>query len=197
MRFWHEPVSGVIENAIALTHGAGTNSNAPLLVKLAEELAAEGWLVLRYDLPYREKRPGGPPHPSGAAADRAGVVDAARTLRDRGAKRVILGGHSYGGRMTSMAAAGDPQLCDALLLLSYPLHPPGKAEWRTQHFPGIRMPVLFVSGERDEFATPEELAQAAALLGGKWRLRTVPGQGHSLRPAVTNVIRGELKQIKD
>ena len=104
-----------------------------MLIRICEEWARRGWLAVRYNLPYRRRRPKGPPSGS-ATADQAGVVEAvelARTLTDG---PVIAGGHSYGGRMTSMVAASTP--LEVLTLFSYPLHPPGKPERaRTEHLP--------------------------------------------------------------
>jgi predicted alpha/beta-hydrolase family hydrolase len=114
--------------ALALTHGAGSNCHAPLLVLLARAFAEAGFLVLRYDLPFRRQRPKGPPFPSAAARDRQGVASAVSALKELHADRVCAGGHSYGGRQTAMAAAEHPALADALLLLSYPLHPPNKPD---------------------------------------------------------------------
>lgn len=171
-------------DAIVLTHGAGSNANAPLLVNLARAFAANGHLVLRYDLPFRVARPGGPPMPASAARDREGVaaaIDAARRLV-RG--RVIAGGHSYGGRQTSMLAAERPGTADALLLLSYPLHPPKKPEQkRTAHFPDLRTPALFVHGTADAFGSPEELRDAMALIPARTDLLAVEGAGHDLKRA--------------
>ena len=125
-------------NGIVLTHGAGSNCQAPLLVAVAREFAAAGLIVLRCDLPYRQARPSGPPSPGGAALDREGLRAAVAAVRRIAAGRVYLGGHSYGGRQASMLAAADPGVTEALLLLSYPLHPPRKpTELRTAHFPKL------------------------------------------------------------
>jgi predicted alpha/beta-hydrolase family hydrolase len=171
-------------DAIVLTHGAGSNANSPLLVHLARAFAANGHLVLRYDLPFRVLRAGGPPMPASAARDREGVaaaIDAARRLV-RG--RVIAGGHSYGGRQTSMLAAERPGIADVLLLLSYPLHPPKKPEQkRTAHFPELRTPALFVHGTNDGFGSPEELRDAMALIPARTDLLPVEGAGHDLKRA--------------
>ena len=105
----HEP-DGPANGAVMLTHGAGGNRDAPLLIRLCDEWARRGWLAIRYNLPYRRRRPKGPPSGS-AATDQAGIVEAiefAHTLTDG---PVLAGGHSYGGRMTSMvAAAGSVEL---------------------------------------------------------------------------------------
>src|SRR5262249_19049101 len=107
--------AGVTAVSLVLTHGAGSNRDAPLLVAVAEAFAARGVLVLRYDLPYRQARPTGPPRPAEAARDRQGLRDAAAEMRARGAERVFLGGHSYGGRQASMLAVEEPSVADALL----------------------------------------------------------------------------------
>src|SRR6476646_6320458 len=123
-------------DAIVLTHGAGSNAESPLLVRLAHAFAENGHLVLRYDLPFRLAGRGGPPPPAGQSRDREGVAAAIAAVRQIASGRVIAGGHSYGGRQTAMLAAERPGAADGLLLLSYPLHPPKKPEQkRTDYFP--------------------------------------------------------------
>src|SRR5438093_639381 len=124
--FLHRPTADV-RDGIVLTHGAGGNCNAPLLLALASAFADAGVAALRVDLPYRQSRATGPPSPGGAARDRDGLRRAVGELRQISDGRVFLGGQSYGGRQASMLAADAPDLADALLLLSYPLHPPGRA----------------------------------------------------------------------
>src|ERR1041384_7765904 len=101
--------------AVGLTHGAGSNSNAPLLVQLAQAFADAGYLTLRYDLPFRVERPHGSPFPSGAGRDREGVRKAVQEVRPPSPGRIFAGGHSYGGRQTAMAAAETPGLAAGLL----------------------------------------------------------------------------------
>ena len=141
-------------NALLLAHGAGSDCRAPLLVRLARAFEDSGYTVLRYDLPFRRERPKGPPFPAGAARDREGIEHAARAARRLATGRLVLGGHSYGGRQSAMLAASRPEIADRLLLLSYPLHPPkDPANKRTAFFPDLRIPALFVHGTRDPFAT--------------------------------------------
>jgi len=167
---------------MVLTHGAGGNARAPLLAACAETFAAAGVTVLRYDLPFRQKRGAGPPHPSASPADRAGLRDAVAWLGARVAGPVWLGGHSYGGRQASMLAAEQPDVAAALLLLSYPLHPPGKpAQLRTAHFPNLRTRALFVSGDRDPFGAPDEMKDAIAAIPAPTTLMIVAGAGHDLK----------------
>ena len=171
-------------DALALTHGAGSNANAPLLISLARTFCEAGMLVLRYDLPFRILRASGPPFPAAAARDREGVLRAVETLRPRATGRVFAGGHSYGGRQTAMMAAERPSMADGLLLLSYPLHPPRKpAELRTGFFGEWRTPALFVHGTRDPFGTVEELRNAMTLIAARVDLMAVEGAGHDLRQA--------------
>lgn len=172
-------------SAIVLSHGAGSNSNAKIMVALAEAFAAAGIDALRIDLPFRRARSGGSPHPSTSGRDREGIVEAARLFS--GYSRVYLGGHSYGGRQSSMVAAEQPDLAGALLLLSYPLHPPGKAaQLRTAHFPNLRTPVLFVHGTRDPFGTPDEMREALALIPARNELYLIEKAGHELKPVTTD-----------
>ena len=171
-------------DAFALTHGAGSNMHAPLLVRMAEALEAAGYLVLRYDLPFRHLRSKGPPFPAQAARDRDGIVQAVDALRHRTKGRVFAGGHSYGGRQSAMAAAEHAGMAKALLLLSYPLHPPGKPEQkRTTFFGDLRIPALFVHGTADPFGSLEELREAMALIPAATDLLAVEGAGHDLKRA--------------
>ena len=178
--FLHRP-SELLHGSIVLCHGAGGNCNAPLLFAVAEQLASQGWNVYRFDLPFRRRRPSGSPHPSTSAEDRDGIREAVSSMRKDFPGRVILGGHSYGGRQTTMAAAENPQLADGLLLSSYPLHPPGKpAQLRTAHFPEIRTKAVFVHGERDPFGSPDEMRTALALIPAVNSLDIVERAGHDL-----------------
>ena len=171
-------------HGLALTHGAGSNSEAPLLVGLARAFEQTGYVVLRYDLPFRRQRRKGPPFPGAAERDQQGVALAAEAVRAMVRGRVFLGGHSYGGRQSAMLAAAHADAAAALLLLSYPLHPPRKPEQkRTSFFPDLRMPALFVHGTKDPFGSPEELRRAIAQIPARTDLMAVEGAGHDLGPA--------------
>ena len=182
-------------DALVLTHGAGGNANARLLVLLSEAFAETGLNVLRCDLPFRQKRPYGPPAPASAKEDQEGLKAAAQLLRERFTGRVFLGGQSYGGRQASMLAAAEPSVASGLLLLSYPLHPPNKlAQMRTAHFPKLACRALFVSGTKDPFGTLAELDAARQLIPAATTLVSIPGAGHSLltkkneTELVTNIV---------
>jgi len=168
-------------DGLVLTHGAGSNAQSPLLIAVGETFSAAGFTVLRCDLPYRQMRSFGPPGPGDAARDRAGLKNAVAALKKMVTGKVFLGGHSYGGRQSSMLCAEDPGLAAGLLLLSYPLHPPRKPEQqRTQHLPDLRTPALFVHGTRDPFGSIAELEQALKMIPAKTKLLTIEGAGHDL-----------------
>ena len=166
---------------LVLTHGAGGDCASPLLVKTANAFSLAGFAVLRCDLPFRQKRRSGPPSPAGAAADRAGLRAAAALLRELAPGDIVLAGLSYGGRQASLLAAEEPELASALLLLSYPLHPPGKPErLRVQHFPRLETPAVFVHGAADPFGSLAEMELAIAMIPAPTRLLAMPNVGHNL-----------------
>lgn len=171
---------------VLLTHGAGGSREAPLLIRLCDEWARRGWLAVRYNLPYRRRRPKGPPSGS-ATTDQAGVAEAIAMARELGPGPVLAGGHSYGGRMTSMVVA-DGAAVDVLTLFSYPLHPPGKPERaRTEHLPAIAVPTVFTHGTADPFGSLDELRAAAALLPGYTEIVEVTGARHDLGSKTVDV----------
>ena len=164
-----------------LTHGAGGNANGPLLIVLANALSGADFTAVRYNLPFRQQRPFGPPRPASAEQDREGLKNEVAAMRKRVSGRVFLGGHSYGGRQSSMLCAEQPGLVEGLLLLSYPLHPPGKPEQlRTKHLPDLRTPTLFVSGTIDPFGSVAELESARKLIPAKTKLLIIERAGHDL-----------------
>jgi predicted alpha/beta-hydrolase family hydrolase len=102
-------------------------------------------------------------------------------MRNLTSGQIFLGGHSYGGRQSTMLSAAEPDLVSGLLLLSYPLHPPRKPEQlRIQHLPNLHTPSLFVHGTRDPFGSIEELERALQLIPAKKELLKVEGAGHDL-----------------
>jgi predicted alpha/beta-hydrolase family hydrolase len=168
-------------DVVVLTHGAGADCQSRLLVEMADALAAGGFTVLRFDLPFRQLRPHGPPSFGGAARDRDGLRRAVAIMREKTHGSVFLGGHSYGGRQATMLVSEEPELAEGLLLLSYPLHPPKKpAELRTGHFSKLTKPAFFVHGSRDPFGTIAEMQAAVKLIPGSHALFEVEGVGHDL-----------------
>lgn len=164
-----------------LAHGAGSDRDQPGLVAVEASLAPLP--VVRFDFPYRRRGPGRRP-PDRAPVLVAAVVEEAAALAGTlrvGTDRLVLGGRSMGGRMCSMAVAeGLPSA--GLVLLAYPLHPPGRRDRpRTAHLCDLGVACLFVSGTRDPFATPDELEAATASIPGDVTHHWVEGKGHDLR----------------
>jgi predicted alpha/beta-hydrolase family hydrolase len=160
--------------AVLLTPGASATRDHSSLVAMDRALAADGIPVERIDLP--SSRPGP------KVLDAIGTAAAALAARAGLAPdRVVPGGRSFGGRMCSVAVAeGLPAA--GLVLVSYPLHPPGRPEnRRTDHLPRLQVPCLFVSGTRDAFATPAELEEASAAVPGPVTHVWIDGGGHGLR----------------
>jgi uncharacterized protein len=175
----HEP-EGTPAGVVVLTHGAGGSRESLLLRRICEEWAGRGWLAVRYNLPYRRRRPKGPPSGS-AKVDQEGVVEAVTAARALAEGPVVAGGHSYGGRMTSMVVAERAAKVDALTLFSYPLHPPGKPDRaRTEHLPRIAVPTVFTHGTADPFGSIDELRTAAKLIGGRTEIVEITGARHDL-----------------
>ena len=183
--------------AVLLTHGAGGHKDQPALIAIEDALAPLP--VRRMNFPYRDLGPKRPPDraPKLLAAIEEQAADLCAQSHIR-RSRLVLGGRSMGGRMCSMAvAAGMPAA--ALVLIAYPLHPPGKPEnIRIDHLPQIMVPCLFISGTRDPFGSPEELQAATAVIPGPVTHHTVEGKGHDLRgvdDAVAIVIRDWLRSL--
>ncbi|MDQ3573799.1 MAG: dienelactone hydrolase [Actinomycetota bacterium] len=167
--------------ALLLTPGAGSDRHHPSLVAI--EAAVAPMVVARVDFPYRRAGRRAPDRPSVMVAC---VVEEAAALAARTGvppERIVLGGRSMGGRMCSMAAAeGLPAA--GLVLIAYPLHPPGRPErLRTEHFPVLEVACLFVSGTRDPFAAPGELEAASARIAGPVTHVWIEGAGHGIKGA--------------
>lgn len=161
--------------------GAGAGRDQSALVAIDQALTELGLAVERVDFPYRlagRRAPDRPPVLVGTVVEAAGALAARLGV---GPEQVLLGGRSMGGRMCSMAVAeGLPAA--GLLLVSYPLHPPGRPDRaRTEHLPALEVPCLFVSGTRDAFGTPEELELATGAIPGPVAHHWVDGGDHGLR----------------
>ncbi len=184
----HEP-DGDAQGVVVLTHGAGGSRESPLLKRICDEWARRGWLAVRYNLPYRRRRPKGPPAGS-AATDRAGIAEAVALARTLAGGPVMAGGQSYGGRQTSMAVADQGLEVAVLTLFSYPVHPPGKHEnLRTEHLPRIAVPTVLTHGTSDPFGTIEEVRAAAALIPAPTEVVEITGARHDLGSKTLDVPR--------
>ena len=187
------------DRALLLTPGAGHDRDQSSLVAIEAALVVHGFAVERMDFPYRRAGRKAPDRaPVLIEAVRKGVADlASRTGLPP--EEIALGGRSMGGRMCSMAVAeGLP--ARALVLIAYPLHPPGKPDRaRTEHLPALQMPCLFVSGTRDSFGTPAELEAATSIIPGPVTHVWVDGGDHGLRrrdAEVTDAVRDWLLALE-
>jgi hypothetical protein len=162
---------------VVLGHGAGGNRRAPMLVALAEALADSGRAAALYNFPYAEKGERRPDPP--AVLEATTRAAAALALEAAGARRIVLGGRSMGGRIASQVAAAGER-ADGLAFLAYPLHPPGQfGKRREAHLPEIDAPMLFVQGTRDAFAREDLLLALMERLGPRAELHRVAEADHS------------------
>jgi predicted alpha/beta-hydrolase family hydrolase len=174
---------------VLLTPGAGADRNQSALVALDTALSGDGLVVERMDFPYRLAGRKAPDRPEVLvrAVEEGGEALAGRL--GASPDRLVVGGRSMGGRMCSMAVAGGFRVA-GLLLVSYPLHPPGRPErLRTEHFPRLAVPCLFVSGTRDAFGTPSELEAATGAIPGPVTHVWIDGGDHGLRGKDSEVTR--------
>jgi len=173
-------VTGSGPIGLVLTPGAGAGRDQPALVAIEQAATQLGMAVERVEFPGRAAGKRRPDPPDVCIRT---VRNAASELADRlqvPTTRVAIGGRSMGGRICSMAVAEGLEVA-ALVLVSYPLHPPGRPDRRrTAHFPDLDLPCLFVSGRRDAFGTPAELEQETAAIPGAVTLVFMDGD-HSLR----------------
>lgn len=168
-------------SAILLAHGAGLPMDAPWMQAVASGLVARGFPVLRFNYPYKERarRSGKELPPDRTAVLEEAHAAALAALAERaGSRRLLLAGKSMGGRIaTHLAAKGER--CAGLVLFGYPLHPPQQpGKVRSEHFPAIAQPALFLQGTRDEFAELELLRAALARYGGRATLEVIEGADH-------------------
>src|SRR5438477_5208977 len=162
-----------------LAHGAGAGMRHPFLETIARALAERDVATLRYQFPYIERRASRPDSPAlAAAAVRAAVSEAARLAPGL---PLVAGGKSFGGRMTSTAQAEEPLPgVRGLVFLGFPLHPPGRpGDSRAEHLARVQIPMLFLQGDRDEFANLKLLKPVVSGLGERATLHLVEGGDHS------------------
>jgi hypothetical protein len=164
---------------LALAHGAGTGMTHPFLEKLARELAEVGVATLRYQFPYMEERRRVPDSPRIATATVAGAVRAA--AKAAAGLPLLAGGKSFGGRMSSQAAAdGLLEGVRGLAFFGFPLHPPNKpGTKRAEHLAKVPMPMLFLQGTRDTLADLKLLRPICAELGERATLDVIETADHS------------------
>jgi len=185
-------MSGEARAAVVLAHGAGASQHHPFMTRCARGLASRDLDVMTFNFPYMERM----------EEDRRATGAARRRPPDRGpvleacyravigavehhvpsaGRGIVIGGKSMGGRIATQVAAADPTLRLAgLVLLGYPLHPPGNpTRPRDAHLASIGRPVLFIQGSRDVFGTPGELGPVLARMQPRPALSVVEGGDHS------------------
>jgi predicted alpha/beta-hydrolase family hydrolase len=170
---------------LVLAHGAGAPQQHPFMVTFARALSERGLDVVTFNFLYTEQRRKVPDRMPQLVACYRAAIDTARSEIASARERLFIGGKSMGGRAATHVAAGDPAMALAgLVLLGYPLHPPGRPDrMRDAHLPDVRRPMLFVQGARDSFGTPSELKPTLASLSPLPTLHHVEGGDHSFKIA--------------
>jgi uncharacterized protein len=181
------PAQGVrrIASTLILAHGAGAPQQHPFMIAFSKGLSERGIDVLTFNFLYSEQRRKVPDRMPQLVACYRAAIDAARNELASARERLFIGGKSMGGRAATHVAAQDPALSLAgIVLLGYPLHPPGRPDQlRDAHLPGVRRPMLFVQGTRDTFGTPSELKPVLASLSPLPTLHHIEGGDHSFKIA--------------
>jgi predicted alpha/beta-hydrolase family hydrolase len=174
----YEPATSGVEQALFVAaHGAGGNMSDRSTLAAANALRGRGFGVVRFNFLYKERGSGRPDPMPTLMNTVAAVAEHARSAL--ATRRLLIGGRSMGGRAASMLAA-EGFSADGLLLLAYPLHPPGKPQQlRDAHLPRITMPVLCINGTRDEFCTPELMQRVLTTVTAPWQMHWLDVADHS------------------
>ena len=169
--------------ALILGHGAGAGQHSPFMVDFASALSEFGLDVLTFNFLYTEHKRKVPDRGPVLEECYRAVIDAARDHLESARRALFIGGKSMGGRIATQVAALDATLpIKGLVLLGYPLHPPGQPhKLRDAHLPAVRRPMLFVQGTRDTFGTPDELAPILGGLSPRPAVHVVDGGDHSFK----------------
>lgn len=178
------PAAGAARPSLILGHGAGAGQDSPFMVSFATSLAERGIETVTFNFPYMEQGRRAGDRPEVLEACWLRVAGAVRTAV--GSRPLFAGGKSMGGRMASRIAARPEAAAlglHGLVFLGYPLHPPNRpGQLRVDHWPALKLPALFVQGERDAFGTPDELREHLPKYAGRADLLVVEGADHSLKP---------------
>jgi predicted alpha/beta-hydrolase family hydrolase len=189
------------EAALILAHGAGAGQHSAFMTGFARALAARGVETITFNFPYTEQRRRIPDRRPVLEACYAAVIQAVHGERESARRGLFIGGKSMGGRIaTHVAAAGLAESPRGIILLGYPLHPPGRTEdRRDSHLPAVGCPMLFVQGSRDTFGTPAELEPVLPSLAFPATLHVVAGGDHSFKVAQADRVRqaAALEEIQE
>jgi predicted alpha/beta-hydrolase family hydrolase len=173
----YEPATETQSAVFICAHGAGGSINDRGILRVAETLQSSGLGVVRFNFLYKERGSSRPDQMPRLKECVAAVVERAREELD--SKTLLIGGRSMGGRAASMLAA-EGFAADGLLLLAYPLHPPGQRDkLRDAHLPSITMPVLCFNGTRDTFCEPALMKAALKKVKAGWTMHWLDGADHS------------------
>jgi len=188
--------------ALILGHGAGAGQRSTFMVDFSRALSALGVDVVTFNFLYTEQGRRIPDRAPALEVCYRAVIDAVCAEVESARRCLVIGGKSMGGRIATQVAAADPQLrLTGLVLLGYPLHPPGKpTERRDQHLPAVMRPMLFVQGSRDAFGTPEELTPLVATLQPAPVLHVVTNGDHSFKlsrkdPAAQTAVYANVQHV--
>jgi predicted alpha/beta-hydrolase family hydrolase len=170
---------------LMLGHGAGSGQRSPFMVETSRALSALGLDVVTFNFLYTEQRRRIPDRAPRLEACYRSAIETVRREVNSARQHLFIGGKSMGGRIATHVAAADGELpIEGIVLLGYPLHPPGRPDQRRDtHLPAIQRPILFVQGGRDAFGTPAELEPVIAGLPRTATLHVVPGGDHSFKVA--------------
>ncbi len=165
---------------LVLGHGASSNMRTPMLETIAEHLATQKIATFRYNFPYSENKRGRDPNPVCIATIRSAVKAAKEAAPDL---KILAGGHSFSGRMTTTAASEEPlEGVVGLVLFAFPLHPPGAPDTkRADHLSSVTVPMLFLSGTRDTLGELDLLEPVIAKLGTRAKLHLLETADHSFK----------------
>jgi predicted alpha/beta-hydrolase family hydrolase len=179
------------DSLLLLGHGASTNMRHATLQTLAERLADAGIATFRYNFPYMEYGKGRDSTEVCAATVRSAVATARQAVPE---VRLLAGGHSFGGRMTSTAASESPlDGVHGLVFFAFPLHQPGKPDTkRADHLSAVKVPMLFLSGTRDELAHLDLLQPVCKKLGKRATLHLLDTADHGFR-----ILKRSRKSVED
>ena len=174
---WEPPTAGDTGVVFVCGHGAGGNMDDRSILAVTAALRAHGIGTVRFNFFYRQRKSARPdPMPRLLACFEAVVSRVREELHPR---VLVLGGRSMGGRAASMLVAGGAP-CDRLLLLAYPLHPPGHPEkLRAAHLSSIDVPVLCINGTRDDFCERPLMEEVLRGVGANWQMHWIDGADHS------------------
>jgi len=183
-----QPASGA---ALIVAHGAGAGQQSPFIVDFARAMSARGFDIVTFNFAYMEQRRRLPDRAPALEACYAAVIRETHRRLSPSTSAIFIGGKSMGGRIATQIAAADQDLPIAgIVLLGYPLHPPGQPHKRRDaHLPSVHRPMLVIQGRRDAFGTPEELAPAFGTLTPPAHVHVIEGADHSFKVSGTNAQR--------